>query len=162
MPGNKRPAKKHRPRVFTGQGSLTDYVIAGTKPAPAPAQTSLGILVHDAMYHLVRGQGTAERWGEVRDALAVTLVLCRMGAGKCHVGDVELARAAHERCGRRKAQAGNYGYAIQELEAVNFALEIHAEQLATTTVANMEKAINTAAALIDQERAAQQQPLEKQ
>lgn len=110
------------------------YVIEGFKPMDPEGQMRTRLRQHDAMYALTHGQGEDDHWQAIRELLNVSVALSQTVFGGSYEEEIRAAMLAHANCGSRKVKHGKYGYAGDELAAVNAAIEIYEEQLKVVTM----------------------------
>lgn len=96
---------------------------------------------HNALAELVQGRGTIDHWSIVTGALNCAVVLDEQCYDSMHHESLMEALRAHGRCGVRKQKHGSFGYTGPDLSAVNFALEIHDEQMKRATFREVDRAI---------------------
>ena len=145
MAGNKRPKKKYRPKGVR-LDNLT-YVRQGLEPLAGNLRTNLLTTIHDDMVEITQGRGAKHHWVLVADALNMAKVMDEQVFQIAYGAEFELALAAHAACGTRFAiEKRPMLYTGAELQAVNFALQVHAAQLDKATLAEVEHALNTAEA----------------
>ena len=142
MAGNKRPAKKYRPKGV--RLDIVGYVCRGLVPLHDSLRINLLTKIHDAMVEITQGRGTKAHWVLVADALNMAQVLDEQTFLSAYEVEFELAHAAHAACGTRYAIEGRAMlYTGAELQAVNFALRVHEAQFDKATLAEAERALNT-------------------
>lgn len=117
------------------------YVIEGFKPMDPDGQMRTRLRQHDAMHALTHGIGEDEHWQVIRELLNVSVALSQTVFGSAYVEEIRKAMLAHANCGSRKVKHGKYGYAGDELAAVNTAIEVYEEQLRLTTMEEIGDAL---------------------
>ena len=141
MAGNKKPTKKYRPKGV--RLNTVDYVRQGLAPLSKNLRVNLLTKVHDAMVEVTQGRGTKTHWVLVADALNTAQVLDEQTFLAAYEVEFDLAHAAHAACGTRFINGKTMLYTGAELGAVNFALQVHEEQLLKATLSEVEHALNT-------------------
>ena len=139
MPTNKKPRKRYRKKH-----TLLDpvgWLLEGMSLIYKDEQLRILAINHNALAELVRGRGTLEHWGIVTAALNCAVVLDEQCYDYMHHEPLMEALRAHGRCGVRKQKHGSFGYTGPDLSAVNFALEIHDEQMKRATFREVDRAI---------------------
>lgn len=144
MAGNKRPAKKYRPKGV--RLDIVSYVRQGLVPLRDSLRINLLTKIHDAMVEITQGRGTKAHWVLVADALNMAQILDEQVFIAAYETKFRLAHTAHAACGMRFVSGKTMGYTGAELQAVNFALEVHEGQLYKATLGEVERALNTAEA----------------
>lgn len=144
MAGNKRPAKKYRPKGV--RLDIVSYVRQGLAPLRDSLRINLLTKIHDAMVEITQGRGTKAHWVLVADALNMAQILDEQVFIAAYETKFRLAHTAHAACGMRFVSGKTMGYTGAELQAVNFALEVHEGQLYKATLGEVERALNTAEA----------------
>ena len=144
MAGNKRPAKKYRPKGV--RLDIVGYVCRGLVPLHDSLRINLLTKIHDAMVEITQGRGTKAHWVLGADALNMAQILDEQVFAAAYEEKFRLAHAAHAACGMRFVGGKTMLYTGEELQYVNFALEVHEEQLSKATLGEVERALNTAEA----------------
>ena len=139
MAANKKPRKKYRPKPII-QNPVA-FVVDGMQPADPSLVLTARLKNHGALKALVSGTATQADWQFVCNALNCSVVLAEdLHIGEEYLDEIKAGMLAHALCGRRAKTHGSFGYTGPQLTAVNTAIEIHDEQLATATVRQMESA----------------------
>ena len=115
-------------------------------PLAGNLRTNLLTKTHDAMVEITQGRGTKHHWVLVADSLNMAQVLDEQTFLSAYEVEFGLAHAAHAACGTRFVGGKTMLYTGEELQYVNFALEVHEEQLSKATLGEVERALNTAEA----------------
>jgi len=138
MAANKKPAKKYKPRARINPLLV---VSSNTSPLTQAEKDGVSIAMHNAMYHMVRGEGTKEFWDVVTGSLNLAVILDEQVFMKSHYTQLDLAMQAHCSCGMRFKTGGKFGYTGKELQAVNDAIAIHEAQLDNLTFKELQYAL---------------------
>ena len=139
MATNKKPRKKYRPK-----NNLLDpvgWLLEDMSVVYKEEQLRILAINHNALAELVQGRGTKDHWEIVIGALNTAIVLDEQCYESAYFEPLNAALRAHCRCGVRKKKYGKFGYSGQDLAAVNYALEIHDEQMKRATFREIDKAI---------------------
>lgn len=139
MPNTKKPRKKYRPK--TVRLDNTTHVLQGMSLLAPSTIADVQLHNHSSMLALTQGNGTMGDWQRVTGALNMAVVLDEQTFQSAYHDDLLAALKAHGRCGVRAFKGGKYGYSGPDLTAVNYAFEIHNEQLKRCTVGEMERAL---------------------
>lgn len=137
MPASKKPRKKYRQKYSATVNPLA-YVLSGFKPLTTDSKTKLGTINHGSMVALVNGTAVRNDWDNICVLINMSVVMSEMVFQEAYLDDLKLAMLAHAHCGRRLNTHGKFGYSGEEINAVNFAMEIHDQQLEQITVAELE------------------------
>lgn len=136
-----RKRSKYRPK-----GLISDplsYVLSGMKTVGSiSAGTDLMIKNHSCLDALRRGEATRDDVDVVIAALNMTEALALMHIGEDWQVEIRAAQDALFAVGSRGAETGRFILRGPELKALNLGMEIHDAQLAVSTVAELEKAID--------------------
>ena len=147
-----RKRSKYRPK-----GLISDplsYVLTGMKTVGSiSAGTDLMIKNHSCLDALRRGEATREDIDVVIAALNMTEALALMHIGEDWQVEIRAAQDALFAVGSRGAETGRFILRGPELKALNLGMEIHDAQLAVSTVAELEKAIDLVRKTIVSKRA---------
>ena len=125
---------------------IVSYVRQGLVPLRDSLRINLLTKIHDAMVEITQGRGTKAHWVLVADALNMAQILDEQVFIAAYETKFRLAHTAHAACGMRFVSGKTMGYTGAELQAVNFALEVHEGQLYKATLGEVERALNTAEA----------------
>lgn len=139
MPTSKKPRKRYRKKhtLLDPVGWLLEDMSLIYKDE----QLRILAINHNALAELVQGRGTIDHWSIVTGALNCAVVLDEQCYDSMHHESLMEALRAHGRCGVRKQKHGSFGYTGPDLSAVNFALEIHDEQMKRATFREVDRAI---------------------
>jgi len=136
-----RKRSKYRPK-----GLISDplsYVLNGMKTVGSiSAGTDLMIKNHSCLDAIRRGEATRDDIDVVIAALNMTEALALMHIGEDWQVEIRAAQDALFAVGSRGAETGRFILRGPELKALNLGMEIHDAQLAVSTVAELEKAID--------------------
>lgn len=141
MAKNKKPPKRRQRIVPVDPINL---VIDGMKLITEEERASIMNPCRLALHALTIGEGTHEDWVVVRGVLNVATAVDWVYFSEQYVRELAQAVYAHAMCGKRYLDKGHYGYAGPELEAVKFALEVHAEHLKQLTFRELSVAVDPA------------------
>ena len=141
MAKNKKPPKRKR---WITPVDPVNLVIDGMKLITEEERASIMNPCRLALHALTTGEGTHEDWTVVRGVLNVATAVDWVCFSEQYVRELAQAVYAHALCGKRYLEKGRYGYAGPELEAVKFALEVHAEHLKQLTFRELSVAVDPA------------------
>lgn len=141
MPASKKPRKAYKPKPV--RLDTIDLAIESTRLLAAHDQYLIDVKIknHAALEKLVKGQADKRDLTILMAMLNATEALARLGKGKEYIevvttAEVELKKVCEMWLRQHKAVLQyNQIRAMQEL------IELHDQQLAISTVADMEKAI---------------------
>jgi hypothetical protein len=141
VPSNKKPKKRYTPRKVI-QNTL-EWVLTGIQPPDHGKQVRLQLMNHGSMYELTHGTATVDDWQNIANMLNVACVMAEDGLCELpeDIGYIKAAQQAHANCGKRKMQAGSFGYTGDELQAVNTAFAVHDWQIRNASVIQFERAL---------------------
>lgn len=121
------------------------WVLAGIKPfSSVDASTDLRIKNHDAMDTLRRGSATRADIDMLIGVFNITEAYMRLRPelGADWAGEIQAGQDALRAVAQRGAKGGQFILKSSELVAMNLVMEIHDAQLDSTTVKDMEKALD--------------------
>lgn len=139
MPTSKKPRKRYR-KKHTLQDPV-GWLLEDMSLIYKDEQIRILAINHNALAELVHGRGTQYHWDVVTGALNTAIVLDEQCYESANFEPLNAALQAHCRCGVRKKKYGRFGYSGQDLSAVNYALEIHDEQMKRATFREIDRAI---------------------
>lgn len=139
MPASKKPRKKYRPKL-----NLQDpvgYLIEGMTRVSADEVVRMLATNHAALLEITRGEGTVETWRTVTGALNMAAVLDEQVYECAYQDELSEALRAHGRCGVRYWNGGKFGYSGPDLQSVNYAFQVHDEQIRKATLREIDLAV---------------------
>jgi hypothetical protein len=105
--------------------------------------TILRIKNHGALSSLANGDASKDDADIIITAMNIADALIRMGVGEPHAKEMRQAQDAILSMARRGVANGyKFGFNTEELEAVNWAMEIHEAQLDAINIGQLEKAVD--------------------
>lgn len=120
-------------RAATQADALAHVEHMKAHPINDLAYTELGIANHGALKSMVAGTGTEDDWNTVVCCLNTALVLCENDIGKEYEQDVVKALDGAFRAKLRADKTGKWGFDGPALNAINYAFELHDEQMKIAT-----------------------------
>ena len=142
--------KRGKPRK---RGPLTNTLIVvgeSTKPLDRHGDylVDLRIRNHAAMASLVKGSANTEEFRTLLGASNVTQAACQLKLGAEYQQVADAGQTALYHIALRAQDLGRYVCKAEEINALNLMLELHDAQLDTMTVRDIERAIETAKAMM--------------
>lgn len=136
-----RKKSKYRPRPVLL--NPVEHAIKGVQRVGSiPAGTDLMIKNHSSLDAIRRGEATKDDIDVLIAALNMTEALALMRIGQDWKDEIRAAQDALFAVGSRGAETGRFILRGPELTSLNLGMQIHDAQLAVSTVAELEKAID--------------------
>lgn len=151
----KKPRNKaYRPKLVAPGGGLMALVrigIRGENASPLRDEqlSDLGLAYWLSFDNLRAGDANEESWSCVVCALNVSLVMCEKGIGAEHEQALVTALDGAFRAKVRSARTGNFRLDGDGLRDVETGLQIHDQQMAIATRAEISDAMHTVRARIE-------------
>lgn len=118
------------------------YVKTGfSLAADLPESVDLRIKYHDAMRNVVYGKANRDDVDVLVNAINMAQAFCKIrpGLGAEFKADIDAAHDALLVMAKRGLKFGRFAFTGQELQAMNYFMEIHDTQLQAATVAEVEQ-----------------------
>jgi len=138
-----RKQSKYKPKGV--RADVMSYVLKGLQPfKTVEYSTTLRIRNHDAMDALRRGDATVADLDILIAAfnMCEAYVMLRPELGNDWKEEITAGLDALHAVGRRGIESKRFILKAEELKAMNLVLEIHDAQLDSTTISDMEKAMD--------------------
>jgi hypothetical protein len=129
--------RKHRPRK---ELDPMGWISKRTAIA-ADQQRDLGIAYHVSLQAMLSGHGTEESWSTVTCSLNIALILAEQGFCAGAIPTIKLAQEAMLRSQERALRTGKWAFDGTGMQSVMAALNIHDEQIARASRAQISGAL---------------------
>jgi len=144
MANNKKPRKQYKPKVIFS--NPVGHILQGFSLVRELHKDQLlgaQIMVHNAMRNVTHGDGTAQDYKVLVQALNTSDALFAInGIGVEHLKIIRDGQDALLQSGRRLSKNKQVTLYAHEMTALNAAIDLHDEQMANCTLLEYEKAVD--------------------
>ena len=141
MAANKKPRKKYRPKPICSPCALVSY---NNSKLREDEYTKVLLAMHSSMHSFTHGTATSQDWTNLAEVLNLAVVLDEQVWNSSYHEALDLGSKSHYEAGCRYMRTNKMGYTGPELQAMNYALEIHEEQVRQMNLKELRIARNEA------------------
>jgi hypothetical protein len=142
MSRSQKPRKKYDPTRFISRIAVNAEKRRDANPLTSDQQRDLGLAYHIAFENMLK-RGSEEDWYILAGTLNVALVLAEKGYGEEFIPEVKAAMEALMATKYRADSTKRWAFDGQGIQAMRRALELHDQQCALATRAEIKVVLKT-------------------